>query len=271
MKIILSRKGFDSAYGGYASPILDDGSMVSLPIPYPCVARYGDLKFDEKHSYYEIMKQLKPTVRYKGKRDVLTKETSCHFDPNIYQGANSCFGQSGAAQSHLKKKEIEIGVGDLFLFFGWFRQTVCKNGVLQFDQSAPDLQVIFGYLQIGEIIEVNDKSALDPRIKDHCHVLNEHIRKLPNNTIYLARKNLSWNKDLPGAGVFDFAEKRVLTKEGCPRSRWKLPDSLRDVKISRHSQASWREEGYFQSAPIGQEFVIEGCDSAKEWAKSLFD
>ncbi len=269
MKIILSRKGFDSAYGGYPSPILDDGRMVSLPIPYPCVARYGDLKFDEKHSYYEIMKQLRPTVKDKRKWNILTKETPCHFDPDIYQGANSCFGQSGAAQGHLKKEGVKVD--DLFLFFGWFRQTICENGVLRFSKSAQDLQVIFGYLQIGEIIEVNEKSVSDPRIKNHCHVLNEHIRKLPNNTIYLARENLSWNKDLPGAGVFDFAEKRVLTMEGCSRSRWKLPDSLRNVKISRHSQASWREEGYFQSAPIGQEFVIKGCDFAKEWAKGLFD
>ncbi|WP_121240714.1 hypothetical protein [Sulfurisoma sediminicola] len=33
MKLILSRKGFDSAAGGIASPILPDGRMISLPIP----------------------------------------------------------------------------------------------------------------------------------------------------------------------------------------------------------------------------------------------
>ncbi|MBA3801209.1 MAG: hypothetical protein H0X18_19410 [Geodermatophilaceae bacterium] len=33
MKLILSRKGFDSAAGGCPSPILEDGSMLSLPIP----------------------------------------------------------------------------------------------------------------------------------------------------------------------------------------------------------------------------------------------
>jgi len=33
VKIILSRKGFDSAAGGVPSPILPDGSLVSLPIP----------------------------------------------------------------------------------------------------------------------------------------------------------------------------------------------------------------------------------------------
>ena len=35
MKVILSRKGFDSANGGIASPILEDGAIVSFPIPAP--------------------------------------------------------------------------------------------------------------------------------------------------------------------------------------------------------------------------------------------
>lgn len=34
MKIILSRKGFDSENGGYPSPILPDGSLLSIPIPF---------------------------------------------------------------------------------------------------------------------------------------------------------------------------------------------------------------------------------------------
>ena len=33
MKIILSRKGFDSGYGGCPNPILPDGTLLSLPIP----------------------------------------------------------------------------------------------------------------------------------------------------------------------------------------------------------------------------------------------
>ena len=33
MKIILSRKGFDSGYGKIASPILPDGTLLSMPIP----------------------------------------------------------------------------------------------------------------------------------------------------------------------------------------------------------------------------------------------
>ena len=33
MKVVLSRKGFDSANGGIASPIFEDGTMISFPIP----------------------------------------------------------------------------------------------------------------------------------------------------------------------------------------------------------------------------------------------
>lgn len=33
MRVIISRKGFDSGYGGVPSPILPDGRMISLPIP----------------------------------------------------------------------------------------------------------------------------------------------------------------------------------------------------------------------------------------------
>ena len=33
MKVVFSRKGFDSQYGGMPSPILSDGTLLSLPIP----------------------------------------------------------------------------------------------------------------------------------------------------------------------------------------------------------------------------------------------
>lgn len=33
MKVVLSRKGFDSSNGGIVSPIFEDGTMISFPIP----------------------------------------------------------------------------------------------------------------------------------------------------------------------------------------------------------------------------------------------
>jgi hypothetical protein len=63
MKIILSRKGFDSSYGGYPSPILPDGKMVSLPIPLKDDLTYSDLEVKAGWTYYDLMKQLKLKIQ----------------------------------------------------------------------------------------------------------------------------------------------------------------------------------------------------------------
>lgn len=46
MKIILSRKGFDSANGGIVSPIFEDGAMISFPIPSNDVDTYDSLYYN---------------------------------------------------------------------------------------------------------------------------------------------------------------------------------------------------------------------------------
>ena len=40
MKLILSRKGFDSQSGGCPSPIFPNGTLYSLPIPYDPIRNY---------------------------------------------------------------------------------------------------------------------------------------------------------------------------------------------------------------------------------------
>ena len=47
-KIIFSRKGFDSSFGGVASPIFDDGSMYSLPIPSSDRLKFQDIAYTYK-------------------------------------------------------------------------------------------------------------------------------------------------------------------------------------------------------------------------------
>jgi hypothetical protein len=60
VNIILSRKGFDSGYGGWASPILPDGRMLSLPISASNgLVSYEDLSAGDGVSYLEIMHQLR--------------------------------------------------------------------------------------------------------------------------------------------------------------------------------------------------------------------
>ena len=43
MKIILSRKGFDSQNGKAPSPIMPNGDLISMPIPTEDKDRYQDL------------------------------------------------------------------------------------------------------------------------------------------------------------------------------------------------------------------------------------
>jgi hypothetical protein len=137
MKIILSRKGFDSAFGGYPNPILPSGEMNSLPVPSDDVIRYSDLKIGES-TYFSIMNDLRPKIKYKGEWLNLNEDRRCHLDPDIYKKAidretnwKPCFGQAGGSQGHLRNQDVRED--DLFLYFGWFRKTVNNDGKLIFD------------------------------------------------------------------------------------------------------------------------------------------
>ena len=111
MKVILSRKGFDSSAGGYPSPILQDGTMLSMPIPGGN-SLYLDLSYMGK-PYSAILANLSNNKFV---------EENCHLDPDIRRDIRTvpeewiaAFGQTGNAQSYLTK--IDVQPGDIFLFF----------------------------------------------------------------------------------------------------------------------------------------------------------
>ena len=119
MKVILSRKGFDSSNGGYPSPILPDGTMLSLPIPDDIGLSYSEIQYNGI-TYSEIIGQLTNNN---------FNEPICHLDPDIRPDLRitpaenwfPAFGQVHSAQGVLRNTNVEIG--DVFLFFGWFRKT----------------------------------------------------------------------------------------------------------------------------------------------------
>ena len=261
MKVVLSRKGFDSQYGEMPSPVLPDGTLLSLPIP----SKIDKDKFADFHwhgkSYYELIRELKPTGKI--------KETyTCHLDPDIRaeakdrpQGWMPAFGQDMAALSHLRNQQV--GVGDLFLFFGWFRMTEWKDGKLAYVKGAPDWHVIYGYLQIGKIVKA--PADMPAWLVAHPHA-QEACWQHPN-AIYIAAPALTFMPGLPGAACLPFADKRVLTKPGCRRSVWALPEFFRQIPITYNANA-WTDEG-FASAAKGQEFVFEANAEAMEWVKDM--
>lgn len=272
MKIVLSRKGFDSQYGGYPSPIFPDGRMVSLPIPSDDEMTYGDLKLDEDLSYYDLMRQLNPEIRYDGSWHTLTEDTRCHLDPDIRASVlkrpvswKPLFGQVSAAQTHLRNEGV--GPGDVFVFFGTFKRIVIDKGNYRFD-SGPEVHVIYGYLQIFEVVPVGPGAKFPEWMRFHPHTAPSRIGG--NNTIYVARDSLSWQPALPGAGPLKFNNKLILTKPGYLKSRWQLPDYFKNVRISYHADKDkcWKD-GYFQSRGKGQEFVIHSDERVENWLKDL--
>jgi hypothetical protein len=264
MKIILSRKGFDSSTGGYPSPILPDNNLVSFPIPdEKDNVFYNQLYYNER-TYLEIINEL-------GIRGI-NINSRCHLDPDIYSNIiqregdwRGSFGQKQGAQTHLDNNDVNKG--DIFLFFGWFRKTVNTNAQLSY--VGPDLHVIFGYLQIGKIIKTSDGNPEIPNwLIGHPHYANPERRNYPNNTIYIASENLSINPDLPGFGTFKLNESLILTQEGQSRSKWNLPDIFKHVEISYHKDKSWKED-YFQSTGRGQEFVISATKEIIDWTNNI--
>ena len=266
MKIILSRKGFDSKHGGYPSPILPDRRMISLPIPSENdYVFYSQLSLDDHKTYYDLMVEL----------GIRAPCPTCHLDPDIYREVmprdknwRPLFGQINTAARHLEKQLVRVG--DLFLYFGWFKQTECRNGKVIFAQGAPDLHIVFGYMQIGDIKKVDSHVHLDDWMQYHPHIRSERRKRNRTNTLYVARDKLCFNRTLPGAGHFNFRKRLVLTKDGFSRSKWDLnPEIFQKTTISYHPKP-WKD-GYFQSACRGQEFVIEENDEVEDWASNLIN
>ena len=271
MKIILSRKGFDSQYGGYPSPVLPDGRLLSIPSPLGDNNYYSQLMADGKRTYFDIMQVLYPHILLNGKKISLTAQAACHFDPDIRRESKlrpeewrGAFGQVDAAQGHLAN--MSVGIGDLFLFFGWFRKAENYEGQIRFVPKAPDLHIIYGYLEVGEIL--NTKTSSIPKwLSSHPHMAKTY-RGSTNNTIYLSTEKLSWDNSREGSGVFRNIDDLVLTKPGNSRSCWALPDYFKEAHISYHSKSNWKK-GYFQSAAKGQEFVVQATKRIEKWAKNL--
>lgn len=277
MKIILSRKGFDLVHGLYPSPIID-GTPLSIPIPdEQDKVRYSDLTFRGK-SYLEIMSDL-------GMKDYHTQST-CHLDPDLVSDTLpnrtpnhnwiGTMGQMEKAQNHLENQGV--GVGAIFLFFGWFKETEYINGKLSYKNNSKypnGFHLIYGYLEIAEIIKTASQDVASllaryPWISSHPHFSREDRRNDTSNTIYVGAKNFTLCQNQAGFGILPFSEKLILTKANHPRSHWDLDklNQFRGLNISYHQLESWRQD-YLQSALIGQEFVIEENKRAEEWAIDL--
>ena len=237
MKIVFSRKGFDSASGGGPSPIVG-GRPLSLPIPAGRASRtrYGDLGLGA-HAH-------------RASRGVLGADDLCHHDPMFRADGTCLFGQVGAAQTHLANQGV--GVGDVFLFFGLFRE----------EATGEPHHRIFGWLEVGQLVELS-RGAPDWLVAaDHPHALAMHGT---NDTIYAG----------PGGLAARASAALRLTVPDGPPSLWQRPDWLRRGDLSYHDRADrWLRGGRLRSVARGQEFVadIGRRRAPREWlARVLAD
>lgn len=277
MKVIFSRKGFDSAAGGCPSPIIN-GSPVSLPIPTTksCLT-YGDLN----GSYSDLVSDLTPT------RHKLTAQDLCHLDPDINshcrnrpQGWRGALGQVSASQSHLANQQVKPG--DLFVFWGLFQPAEKIRGSWKFVGEREHR--IWGWLQIDEIIKVEEDRKRNilqqhPWLKDHAHI--RHIHQSggkPGDFVYVARQTLSTLPLLKTKAGFGVLQKGYrLTALGESPSIWNVPNWLNPKTggcgMTYHPEQRWSDNGLLQAAPRGQEFVTHTPvdQEGREWLAGVIE
>jgi hypothetical protein len=212
-----------------------------------------------------------------------------HLDPDLQEqarprapGWRPLFGQVDSAQAHLENQGVSIG--DVFLFFGWFRSTVGMDGRLTFDRAAPDLHVIFGWLQVDRLLHpTTEAGSLPSWAAEHPHVRRARSMAA-NNTLYVASKHLQVPAvagPIPGAGVFArVSPVLTLTAETQSRSLWRLPRWFYPAPgrppLSFHSDARrWKLDTtgcLLRTVGRGQEFVLD-CDhypGAFDWLRDIF-
>lgn len=223
MKIIFSRKGFDSSAGGSPSLIFPDGTLFSIPIPSSkddCF--YSDLSFQYQGDPIQIiLNEISGKRLYGNSRrvdcDYSLKQQRCHHDPMLIpQSNNFVLGQAGNAEVHLRNQDIKMG--DIFLFYGWFRHVEKIDGRWQFAPNSKDIQLIWSWMRIGEILDLGTRDQREqakanyPFLHPHPHLAD--WREAPNR-IYIAEKG----------GLLSYSNARCLTEciEYRGRSTWRLP------------------------------------------------
>lgn len=254
MKIILSRKGFDSTnkYGACPSPIIDGARLVSLPIP----------------------------------------ETQ-HLDPDLRKqsykrapGWRPLFGQCDQAQTHLCNQHVDRG--DLFLFYGLFKEAAIGRredgtSTIRYVSGAPRKHVIWGWLAVGESWKPPTKTAVPAWAQYHPHFPGRGT----NNAIYAAADNVF--ERFAGAGTFDtyHDDLCLTTTNGLKNSevrpsRWQLPKWFAPkgnrVALTYHpyDHRRWtvlEDAVLLQTRSPGQEFVLdtEFYPEAIAWARTLIE
>jgi putative DNA base modification enzyme with NMAD domain len=290
MKIILSRKGFDASTGKRPSFITQNGDLVSLPIPDRPNAAHSTT-YQKITTAIGTLDTILPSIKAR-----ILGHNLAHLDPDLCQSSITRNGTWVGAFGPRTRGGVNIpiqhnvGPGDLFLFFGWFKEQSTTYPNPPYKRGAPHLHVVFGYLQVDAVYQNHQISQLlhkYPGLSNHPHVCTPR-NAAANNRIFVASQTLSLPgvSSRPGWGLFNYDPKLVLTrkkKNGVwePRGHWLLrnlatnsnqqPPFIRNAGVFRN----WRQVGYDWEVTDfgrGQEFLIDTCNfpGALSWARTFF-
>jgi hypothetical protein len=269
-KIILSRKGFDKSSGGKPSPILN-GNLISLPIPRAGSGDfYSDLTISPTESYLNVMQDLGIKHHYEGHVDPDIKRSIMKNRPVEWRGL---FGQSGSPQGVLNK--MKVGKGDIFLFFGWFKEAKKVDGKWKYIHNAQNIHAIFGYLEVGEVFDIKKGEVPPSWAKYHQHYRNKEEYETKRNVIYMATESFTTLPDKLGYGVFKYNDELILTKKSSnKRSIWELPSFFQNEKQNfKIGLKEWNvnPDGLVEVQPWGQaqEIFISENPEVVAWAERL--
>lgn len=260
MKIIFSRKGFDSSAGGFPSPIFPDNQLFSIPIPSnPDHSNYNTLAF--KYGDEPIQNILNQVTNHQIRNgggyyecDYTQAVQGCHHDPMLIKDwPRLTLGQTQRAESHLRTQGIASD--DIFLFYGWFKRVALIDGRWAYDPSAWDIHLIWAWMTVGEVLQLDNSdlitSALKkfPELKVHPH-LSSGWSATPNS-IYLSKEH----------ALLPFSNASCLTdmRNYGGRSKWRLPISLNQPQAFTHLKSFSAENNdvIVTYRGYGQEFVLD--------------
>jgi hypothetical protein len=255
-KVVLSRKGFDSAAGGDYSPFdPQTGRYVVLPIPVDDeeIKIYNPLKYEEIHikgnyldgypetnlkSLMKVMEK-KATIKIKGEKK---QSEYAHFDPWLgdcpWLAGDSnhsigAFGQIGMPQQHLDKQKVRED--SLFLFFSRFKpmKSIGQNreNIIVPDIGDENLKeglyFIYGWLKVKKVIQQYGDIQDDNQLSRHPHATQAYFDKedrvvrKKSNTIYIADELLFPDDTIPGCGYFPRLNKDLcLTASDQGQEKW---------------------------------------------------
>lgn len=294
IKIILSRKGMDTSIGKLASPIFtDNNTMVSLPIPILIEKEKQEENLDNQKKYNDSLKnkEIDGVSSYselinKLSNSKIGNDWLYHFDPLINTKENSilCFGQSEAAAKYLlnnliENKENEDWKGKgvykipenetiIFLFFGRYHfvekedgnyvYTKYKKGKNAYENK--DLHLVWGYMVVDEIINMNNEYHKKQAGKFNCHPHStKFYTQKDNNIIFLPKENKS--------KVLDFSENLILTN----LNRDPIAMSIWDKnKFKNQSEDETPSNNNKEKNGIPFEYVGKRNNSATNSEDSLF-